>query len=367
VQQARRRAWIESRGATLSFLYTASPARVVFGAGSLARLGEEVERLPAVRALVLCTPGQGELGETVQRRLGGRACGLLAAAQMHVPIANARAAREAARACDADALVAVGGGSTIGLAKAVALTMGLPIVALPTTYSGSEMTPIYGLTDRDGKTTGRDPKVLPRVVIYDPHLTLGLPVPVSMASGFNAIAHAVEGLYARDGNPVTALVAEEGIRALAGALPRLAREPRDEAARSDALYGAWLCGMVLGSVGMALHHKLCHVLGGAWDLPHAKTHAVMLPHVVAFNAAAAPDAVARAGRALGAASTARALFDLRAALDLPVSLAALGMPESGLERAAALATANPYWNPRAVDEAAIRSLLGDAWAGRPPA
>jgi maleylacetate reductase len=260
----------------------------------------------------------------------------------------------------------VGGGSTIGLAKAVALTTGLPIMAVPTTYAGSEMTPIYGLTDRDGKTTGRDAKVQPRVVVYDPLLTLDLPARVSAVSGMNAIAHAVEGLYAKDGNPVIDLMAEEGIRTLAAALRKVVVSPHDAAARSDALYGAWLCGTVLGSVGMALHHKLCHVLGGTWNLPHAETHAIVLPHVVAFNAVAAPEAIARVGRALGRGPAALALFDLLAELRVPNALQAIGMPESGLDRAAALATANPYWNPRAVDASALRPLLDDAWAGRRP-
>ena len=285
---------------------------------------------------------------------------------MHVPVATAKAARDAVTAHDADALVPVGGGSTIGLAKAVALTTGLPILAVPTTYSGSEMTTIYGLTDRDGKTTGRDARVLPRVVIYDPMLTLDLPVRVSAVSALNAIAHAVEGLYAKDGNPVVDLLAEEAIRTLAGALRTIVRAPRDVDARGDALYGAWLCGLVLGSVGMALHHKLCHVLGGTWDLPHAETHAVVLPQVAAFNAVAVPDAMARVARALGRPTAAGGLYDLVAELDIPTSLAAIGMPEGGLDRAAALATANPYWNPRSVDVAGVRALLGDAWSGRRP-
>jgi maleylacetate reductase len=349
-----------------AFTYVASPARVVFGPDAVQRLPDELEKLPATRALVISTPGQQALAESVAARLGSRACGILATARMHVPVATAKAARDAVAAHDADSLVPVGGGSTIGLAKAVALTTGLPILAVPTTYSGSEMTTIYGLTDRDGKTTGRDARVLPRVVIYDPLLTLDLPVRVSAVSALNAIAHAVEGLYAKDGNPVVDLLAEEAIGTLAGALHRIVRAPRDVDARGDALYGAWLCGLVLGSVGMALHHKLCHVLGGTWDLPHAETHAVVLPQVAAFNAVAVPDAMARVARALGRPTAAGGLYDLVAELGIPTSLAAIGMPEGGLDRAAALATANPYWNPRTVDVAGVRALLGDAWSGRRP-
>jgi maleylacetate reductase len=349
-----------------AFTYTASPARVVFGPDAVRRLPDELEKLPATRALVICTPGQQALGASVAALLGSRACGVLATARMHVPVAAAKSAREAVAAHDADALVPVGGGSTIGLAKAIALTTALPILAVPTTYSGSEMTNIYGLTDRDGKTTGRDARVLPRVVVYDPLLTLDLPPRVTAVSGLNAIAHAVEGLYAKDGNPVVDVLAEEAIRTLAAALRVLSGAPRDVAARGDALYGAWLCGLVLGSVGMALHHKLCHVLGGTWDLPHAETHAAVLPHVAAFNAVAVPDAMARVARALGRDTAAGGLYDLLAELDVPNSLAAVGMPANGLDRAAALATANPYWNPRSVDAAAVRALLDDAWVGRRP-
>jgi len=256
----------------------------------------------------------------------------------------------------------------VTLKRTYALSVGVvgEPASVPTTYSGSEMTTIYGLTDRDGKTTGRDARVLPRVVIYDPMLTLDLPVRVSAVSALNAIAHAVEGLYAKDGNPVVDLLAEEAIGTLAGALRTIVRAPRDVDARGDALYGAWLCGLVLGSVGMALHHKLCHVLGGTWDLPHAETHAVVLPHVAAFNAVAVPDAMMRVARALGRPTAAGGLYDLVAELDIPTSLAAIGMPESGLDRAAALATANPYWNPRSVDVDSVRALLGDAWSGRRP-
>ena len=148
------------------------------------------------------------------------------------------------------------------------------------------------------KTTVRDASVLPEVVIYDSDLTLGLPVAMSVTSGFNAMAHAVEGLYAQDSNPVASLMALGGIRALKDALPRIVDAPRDPEARGAALYGSWLCGTVLGTVGMALHHKLCHTLGGSFDLPHAETHTVILPHSAAYNAAAAADALEPAARAL---------------------------------------------------------------------
>jgi alcohol dehydrogenase class IV len=243
----------------------------------------------------------------------------------------------------------------------------LPIVAIPTTFSGSEMTPIYGVMAGGGKRTGRDARVLPRTVIYDPRLLLALPARIAGPSGINAVAHAVEALYAEDANPVTSLMAEEAIRALAAALPRVVGTPGDLGARSDALYGAWLAGSCLGAVGMALHHKLCHTLGGAFNLPHAETHTVVLPHAVHYNRAAAPDAMARAARALGGgADAAGALFDLGRALRAPASLAEIGMPASSLDEAARLALANPYFNPRPIEYAGVRRLLQDAWDGRRP-
>ena len=212
----------------------------------------------------------------------------------------------------------------------------------------------------------RGPRILPEVIVYDVDLTLSLPIGLSAASGMNAIAHAVEGLYTQDANPIVSLMAEEGIRALGAALPRIAADPSDREARSDALYGAWLCGVVLGSVGMALHHKLCHTLGGSFDLPHAETHTVVLPHAAAYNAPAAPEAMARVARALGAADGPQALYDLARRIGAPTTLEGIGMPEGGLDRAADLAVANPYWNPRPIDRAGVRALLDDAFHGRRP-
>ncbi len=353
---------------TTSFTYTAHPARIVFGAGSLGQLGAEVERLGARRALVLSTPEQADSAERVARLLGERAAGVFARAVMHVPVETAREAREEARRLGADCAVAIGGGSTTGLGKAIALESGLPIVAIPTTYAGSEVTSIYGLTEGGVKKTGRDPRVLPRTVIYDPELTLSLPFAMTVTSALNAIAHAAEGLYAPDANPVIDLMAEEGIRASAAALGPLQADPADLAARSDALYGAWLCGTVLGAITMGLHHKLCHTLGGSFNLPHADTHTVVLPHALAYNAPAAPGAMARIARALGADGDAPgAVQRLARAHGAPTSLAALGLPESALDRAADLAVQTPYPNPRPLERAALRALLQRAFDGAPPA
>jgi alcohol dehydrogenase class IV len=350
-----------------SFAYSQLPGRVVFGVGALAELPGEIERLGAQRALILSTPEQAAQAEDIARRLGNRAAGIYARAVMHVPIETARAAREEAQRVGADCAVTIGGGSTTGLGKAIALESALPILAIPTTYAGSEMTPIFGITEGGMKKTGRDPRVLPKTVIYDPTLTLGLPVGLSVTSGMNAVAHAAEGLYAQDANPIMSMMAEEGIRALARGLPRVVQAPRDLDARSDCLYGAWLCGAVLGAVGMALHHKLCHVLGGTWNLPHAETHTVVLPHAVAYNAPGAPEAMTRIARAIEAPSAAQGLYDLERSLGAPLALRDIGMPEDGLDRAADLACAAPYWNPRPIERAAIRKLLDDAYSGRRPA
>jgi maleylacetate reductase len=357
------------------FLYNQLPARVVFGVGALSELPREIELLGAKRALVLATPGQTAQAEDIAQRLGERCAGLFPRAVMHVPIEIAREARNEAKRLGADCAVAIGGGSTTGLGKAIALESALPILAIPTTYSGSEMTPIYGITEGGLKKTGRDARVLPKTVIYDPALTAGLPADLSVTSGINAIAHAVEALYAQDANPVHSMMAEEGIRALAQGLPRVVKNSRDLDARSDCLYGAWLCGTVLGAVGMALHHKLCHTLGGTWNLPHAETHTIVLPHAAAYNAAAAPEAMARVARALGftdqaaqdGSAASRGLYDLARSLGAPVALKEIGMPEAELDRAADIATTSPYWNPRPIEWSAIRKLLDDAFEGRRPA
>ena len=354
------------------FTYTANPSRVIFGAGALQHLAREVDLLGARRALVLSTPEQADSARRVADLLGDRAAGIFARAVMHVPIETAREARDEARRLGADCAVAIGGGSTTGLGKAIALDSGLPVVAIPTTYAGSEVTAIYGLTEGGVKKTGRDVRVLPRTVIYDPELTLTLPYAMTVTSAFNAIAHAAEGLYAPDANPVIALMAEEGIRASAAALLPLQADPRNLDARSDALYGAWLCGTVLGAITMGLHHKLCHTLGGSFNLPHAQTHTVILPHALAYNARAAEGALWRVGRALGVKgkgdpmSSPRALQDLARLYGAPTSLAAIGMPADGLDRAAELAVGTPYPNPRPLDRTALRALLQRAYDGAPP-
>ena len=337
------------------FVHNPLPTRVLFGRGTRAEVGAEAERFGLRRPLVLTGAQQASLGRGLAENFGWPHW---AGARMHTPEETTRAALEIFRAERADGLVALGGGSAIGLGKAIALRTDATQICLPTTFAGSEMTNILGETVQGAKTTQRGPRIQPEAVIYDPDLVDGLPKAMAAVSGLNAIAHAVEGHYAVDGNPMVSLMAEEGVRAMSGALAAGDAEA--------ALYGAWLCGTVLGGVSMALHHRLCHVLGGSFGLPHAETHAVILPHVAAYNAAAAPEAMARLARALRAPEAPGGLHDLAQNLDAPTSLAALGLPEAALDRAADLAAAAPYPNPRPLERAALRQLLQNAFEGRRP-
>ncbi len=350
---------------TLNFSYAGSPAQIIFGEGASARVGEWVEKLGGRRALVLSTPQQSADAEALAARLGGLAAGVFSGATMHTPVNVTETAVARARELAADCVVSLGGGSTTGLGKAIAYRTDLPQIVVPTTYAGSEVTPILGQTEGGQKTTLRDAKVLPEVVIYDPALTLGLPVAMSVTSGLNAIAHAAEALYAPDRNPITSLMAAEGMRALRDALPAIIASPRDLDARVKALYGAWLCGTVLGQVAMSLHHKICHTLGGSFDTPHAETHAVMLPHTIGFNAAAVPGLLAPVAEIFGG-SPGQGLFDFSASLGAPARLSDFGLSETDLDRAADIATKNPYANPRPIDRGSIRTLLQQAWLGSRP-
>ena len=352
-----------------TFIYNAYAARVVFGAGSLKHLEREIDALGYRRALVLSTPEQRDSAEMVAALLGPRAAGVFDRAAMHVPIETAREAREVAQRLGADCAVAIGGGSTTGLGKAIALDSGLPIIAIPTTYAGSEMTPVYGITEGGMKKTGKDARVVPRAVIYDPELTLSLPAAMSLTSGINAIAHSAEGLYSADRNSVIDFMARDGIAALGRALPVICKNPQDMQARTDAFYGAWLCGIVMGSVGMALHHKLCHTLGGTFNLPHAETHTAVLPHALAYNAPAAPEAMAKIAQALGGKSGISgpaAVFDLARDNGAAVALRDLGLKEADLDKACDIAVQNQYPNPRPLDRVALRQRLQNAWEGVRP-
>jgi maleylacetate reductase len=340
-----------------TFIYSALPTRVIFGRGRISEVAAEAKRLGMIRPLVITTANQADEGRSLIASTNGFA---YAAAAMHTPVDVTEQAMAVMTAENCDGTIALGGGSSTGLGKAIAFRTNCPQLVIPTSYAGSEMTNILGETAGGAKVTKRDARIQPETVIYDPDLLNTLPDAFAATSGLNAIAHAAEGLYAVDANPIISLMAEEGIRALAAALPK------GTSGHDEALYGAWLCGAILGSVSMALHHKLCHVLGGSFNLPHADTHAVILPHATAYNAEGADGAMTRIARALGSKTAAGGLFDLALQLGAPTNLKAIGMPQSGLDQAADVAAANPYPNPRPIERNAIRQLLEDAFQGRRP-
>ena len=356
--------------------------RVEYGAGIRRQVASELARLGKARALVLTTPEQSALGQEISEYLdaesgakfgtgsgakfGAKSVGVYSAAAMHTPVEVTQDALGYAQSVGADSLIAVGGGSTIGLAKALALRTELVQIAIPTTYAGSEATPILGQTEDGVKTTLKDSRVLPQTVLYDPELVVTLPKILSATSGLNAMAHAAEALYAKDRTPETTQLALQGLEAFAKGLLRVMETPDDLAAREATQRGAWACGNVLGRVGMALHHKLCHTLGGSFDLPHAQTHAVVLPHAIAYNEVSVPDLLKPVAELLGGKQAGTALWSFAKSLAAPLTLAELGMRDQDLEQAADLATQNPYWNPREMSRAGVLSLLKNAQAGSCP-
>lgn len=352
------------------FHYQALPLDVYFGKGRISELRGILDRYGYRNVLVMTTPDQKSAGEKLAGTLGEIAAGVYPHAVMHVPVEVAQKASAYVRENQIDCCIALGGGSTIGLAKAVALELGVPIVAVPTTYAGSEMTTVYGLTDNGRKTTGKDIRVLPKAVIYDTELTFTLPAAISAASGMNAMAHAVEALYAENKNPIISMMAEESVRSLKNALPKIVQNPQDETAREQAFYGAWLAGICLGSVGMAVHHKICHTLGGTFNLPHAQAHAIMLPYSVHYNRSADDEAMARLASALDIAdpqACGSELYRLNQSLGIPMALKDIGFPEHGAEEVARIVCDSPYYNPRPYVYDELLDLLKKAHEGRPPA
>ncbi len=350
-----------------SFVYAANPARVVFGSGTLDRLPAEVRRLGRSRVMVVYDLAMGDAVDRAGAALGAALVARFDGVAMHTPVAVTEQALDVVGAREVDCLVSIGGGSATGLGKALSVRTGLPQIAVPSTYAGSEVTPVLGETEGDVKTTRSAPEILPETVLYDVDLTLGLPVPVSVTSGVNAMAHAVEALYSPDANPVTDELAVQAIMRLARALPRIVADPSDVDARSDALVGAWLAGTCLGVAGMGLHHKLCHTLGGSFGLPHAQVHTVVLPHAMAFNAPAAPEAMRRVAGALGVRDAPTGMYDLIVSLGGPTSLREIGMAGDDVPAAAGLATSKQYPNPREVTTEDVQTLLRAAFDGGRPA
>ena len=341
--------------------------RVTFGPGSLAKLPDEVKRVGGTRAVVISMPAEERFAQEAHARLGELSAGVYTGVtSQHVPVEMLKKAAEHAKSLGADCYVVIGGGSTVGVGKGIALETGMPIVAVPTTYAGSEMTPIYGVTEAGVKKTGNNRKVMPKSVIYDVNLTLTLPPKIAGPSGMNALAHCVEAMYAHDTNPIVQLLAEEGIRALARSLPAIVADPGNVDARSDAQYGAWLGGTVLGAVAMSIHHKLCHTLGGTFNLPHAETHTIVIPHATAYNRDYAPEAMRRIANALGASDAAEGIYDLIGKIGAPRALKDVGMPADGIDKAVDLALTARYPNPRPLERDALRELLQKAYEGQRP-
>jgi maleylacetate reductase len=352
---------------THAFTWTAFSSRVVFAAGAVGCIPDEVARLEKQRALLIGSGASTSKAlDRLREALGARFAGEVRHAAQHGPSAIADDAIRAARDCAADVVVTVGGGSATGLGKAVAQACDLPLIAVPTTYSGSEMTPIWGRTSEGRKQTWSDARVLPRTVVYDPELCVGMPPRLAAASGMNALAHCLEALWSAGANPITSALAREGGRHLTDGLPRVVKDPNDLASHAGNLVGACLAGVALAQAGTGIHHRTCHVLGGGWNLPHAETHAVVLPHSTALVGASAPDAIAEAGRLLGADDPPVAVFALLQRLELPVSLSALGMPEDALDEAARRVIEASRDDPLVPDESAVRRMLDDAFAGRAP-
>lgn len=346
------------------FEFSGISTRVVFGAGTLSKLPEELARLGAQSPFIVSTAQQIDAAHDLEARIGATVSGIYAGAVMHTPTDVTARALEAFRASDADCIVAIGGGSTIGLSKALATRTGANQLVIPTTYAGSEMTDILGETENGRKVTRRDPSIRPETVIYDVDLTLTLPPQLTTTSALNAIAHGIEALYAPDANPILSLMAGEAMSAFAEALPLVMAEPGNSDARARVLYGAWLCSTTLGYITMGLHHKLAHVLGGSFGTPHAETHAILIPHVAAFNAEAAAEQLAPVARAFG--STGGGLWDFAKSCGAPLRLSDLGLTRDDIARATAIAAESPYSNPRPVSQDAIHAILEAAWEGRRP-
>lgn len=353
---------------SIEFDHSTLGQRVLFGTGRAAEHATTaVGDLGARRVLLIADAFAMDLSDEIAR--SAPVVARIHEIEQHVPVANGRAAVESAEQNDIDAIVSIGGGSSTGLAKFVARETGLPIVAVPTTFAGSEATNVWGQVDGERKTTGVDDRVLPKVIVYDAALLSGLPANLATASGLNAVAHAVDGFWAPRADPINTALGSESIRALFPGLLALVADPDDIEAREQTLYGAYLAAVAFASAGSGMHHKICHTLGGAYGLSHAEMHAVVLPYVVAFNEAAAPEAAARVKQALGERATgsaARGLYELRKAVGVVDSLAELGMSESDVPEAARLAIgAIPSSNPRPVEVADLERVIHAAWAGDP--
>jgi maleylacetate reductase len=349
------------------FARTSLPGRIVFGDGAVARLADELDQADLRQAMLITASRDAQLGEQGRKALSERVRLHWDEVRQHVPRELAQRATAAAEAAGADVLVAVGGGSTTGLGKAVAVATGLPLVVVPTTYAGSEMTPIYGLTSDNDKTTARDARALPRIVVYDPQLLTTLPSAVVGPSGLNALAHCAEALWAPNADPVTDAIALDGARRLRQHLPG-AYATDDPAARGEVLIAACLAGTALGTVGTSLHHALCHLLGGMFDAPHAETHAILLPYAVSYLQPAVPGAARRLAQAMNASehALARNIWELGRSVGTPAGLRSVGIREEQIPLLTQAALDRQLSSPRPLEYGPLRDALHAAWSGQPP-
>jgi maleylacetate reductase len=349
---------------TAAFTYHSDPVRIVFGTGAIAALRAEADLHKISRLLVLCSPTRTDLARRLIEPVADRCLGFCETAGQTMPRAAFDRIVADIKRHQANGFIVIGGGSPIGLAKAVAATTGIAYIAIVTTYSGSEMAARWYVGVADDRVNGESVAALPATAIYDPELTLDLPPVVSAASGMNAMAHAVESLYGIDTNPVVQTMAEEAVRLLGLSLPRIVRNPRDIAARTDALYAAWLAGNFRAKVG--LEHAIAQRVRQWFNLEHARTHAIATPYAVGFNAAAALDAMRRIERALGVDDAARGLYDLNVKLGLPPGFKDLGLKESDIGKAVDVVSAVKIIHPRPVSKADLLNVIGQAYAGAPP-
>ena len=330
------------------------PGWIVFGPGTLHRVSDVVERIGVGRIMLVAGRSAAVISESVRTQLGERIVAMHDDVRQHVPEELADIAVRRARDTNADGVITVGGGSSIGLGKVVAVSLEVPLIAIPTTYAGSEMTPVYGITGKQ-KVTRRDPRALPKAVVYDPTTTLGLPPRVTATSGLNALAHCMEAIVGPGATPFSALVAREAAALLPDALRACVHDGSDLAARSAAQYAAFLAGRSLALAGTGLQHKLAHILGGRYGAIHAEVHAVLLPHVAAFHEEEAPVKMAAFARVLGANRDASdALRHLAIDTGAPSSLEELGLPRAAID--VAMDDLGDIDDP-----AAIRTLLENAF------
>jgi len=380
---------------SVEFRYTSFAQEVVFGPGRLDSLPDAVAQF-GWRRVLLCVTRSARasgLAARVEAALAERRAATYEPVRQHVADFQVAEAIQLAEECRADAVLGLGGGSPIGLAKAVSLVLEerrtgraaraeypteqplAPVIAIPTTYAGSELTAVYGITHTDGETprkvTVSDPKIAPKLIVYDPDLTLDLPPEITAASGINALAHCVEAIYSQRRNPNSTAAALAGIRHIVSALPRCWARGADREARAEMMLGAHLAAAALSHVSMALHHGLCHVLGGTAGAPHGIANAIVLPHAMRFNIPAAAPELAQAADAMGIARNGRGDGALAAAgadavaamiggMNLPQRLSQVGVARADLPALAELAMHSRavQSNPRAVKEASeIEALL----------